>query len=307
MDSTIQSLWQHSEAVPYKNDKTKTGALLSNTRVGVEVEVEQMQRMISVPGWRCTTDGSLRENGVEFVFKGPIGGAGACRRLVALDKALTSIPQKNFSARTSVHVHVDVRDMTWNELLNLVILYAMVEPYLFSVCGQERDESIYSLSLYRGQDQVSKLINLIENGPEFLTSRNWTKYSSVNLLSVINFGSLEFRGHRGTCDSSTLINWINHLLSLKMWVQMYSNNLSDLPKLLSTSGHIAMLREVFGDKLLVPNIKAANRVRSKIYEGVWVAEDIIHHTKMNTTHRNLIESLQGGNQLDKIKDKLCAV
>ena len=88
---------------------------------------------------------------------------------------------------------------------------------------------------------------------------------------------------------------------------MYGNNLSDLPKLLSTSGHIAMLREVFGDKLLVPNIKAANRVRSKIYEGVWVAEDIIHHTKMNTTHRNLIESLQGGNQLDKIKDKLCAV
>jgi hypothetical protein len=304
MDTTIQSLWRLK---PMTQPQSRRGDLVSTTKIGVEVEVENVRAAPDIPGWNLTHDGSLRNGGVEYVFSSPIGGSSACTRLSNLEQVLNTVSRKTFGPRTSVHVHVDVRDLTWKQACKMIMLYAMVEPYLFSICGQDRDENIYSLSLYRGQDQVTRLNNLIQNGPEYLNDSQWAKYSSINLLAMRTFGSLEFRGHKGTCDKGVLVNWINHLLSLKMYVLDESKDITDLPMILSQNGHIALLAEIFGQKLVVANIKRANRVRSLIYEGVWVAEDIIYHTNFKEIEVKLIKSLSKNNlnQMKKLRNKLC--
>ena len=299
---TVQSMWRLSKmSAPQAN----FGELVCNTKIGLEVEVEGVPHPERVRGWKVTTDGSLRNEGVEYVFNGPIGGAPACKRISDLHNAISSMRNADFSVRTSLHVHMDVRDLSWNQVMQIVILYAMVEPYLFSICGNEREESIYSLSLYRGKQQIQDLSELLRLGPGAVSEGRLTKYTALNLLSLPTFGSLEFRGHKGTSDKRTIINWVNHLLSLKKYVLDPNKKINDLPKILSTDGHIAMLREIFNDKLVVANIKHANSVRRKIYEGVNVGEDLLFSSVMRDTSHRILTNNRGQGQMDKLKDKLC--
>jgi len=300
MDYTIQSYYNHKEPDP---DTTRLGELISGTRVGVEVEIENLPDAPKVPGWRCIPDGSLRNNGVEYVFRGPLGGSAAVSRLSKLEEALEG--QGTFGFRTSVHVNVDARDMPWSKVCDLVTLYAMVEPYLFSVCGQEREESIYSLSLYRGQNQISRLLDIFKDGPDRLRYSSWEKYSAINLQSLVERGAIEFRGHEGTCDKARLVNWINHLLCLKQFVLDPNKYISDIPTLLSTEGSKAMLKYVFGD-LVRENKIHANDSSMKIFQGVWVAEELLFNSRLREVHDLIVSHNQGERQLSKIKDKLCA-
>ena len=302
MDTTIQSLYNlNPPAAPQK----RLGDLVSTTKIGVEVEVEGMDRIPSINGWRSTRDGSLRGGGVEYVFRGPIGGLSACNRLQALEATLSEY-QPVFSMRTSVHVHVDSRDLTWAQVCDLVILYAIVEPYLFAICGSERADNIYAMSLYRGQHQVSQLCDIIRLGHRSVDSM-WTKYTALNLTALETFGSLEFRGHKGTCSKPVLVNWINHLLALKEFTVDETKSVTHLPRLLSTHGPHALLSAIFGERLVNDNISRVYEVEETLYESVWVAEDIIHHRPMVYHEREIIENNQGRTQLEKVRDKLCVV
>ena len=85
---------------------------------GIEVEVEHVPnpRIDGTTYWTMTTDGSLRNDGVEFVSL-PI-------RMDQIEGALkqlqTNLPNDHeFSPRTSVHVHMNVRDMTITQINNL--------------------------------------------------------------------------------------------------------------------------------------------------------------------------------------------
>ena len=303
MDTTIQSLFATREQQP---PQVLLGDLISNTKIGVEVEVENVRVPTPIKGWRSVNDGSLRDNGIEYVFSGPVGGLSATRRIDSLCETLSAMPDIRFSHRTSVHVHVDVRDMTFHELIKYVTLYAMIEPYLFAVCGKERDEGIYSLSLYRGKDQVSKLSAIARLGPNALRSeRYWSKYSAVNLLSVPQFGSLEFRGHEGTADRSRLINWVNHLLKLKEYATSGSNKLTDLPKALSNNGPMFMLAEILGNDLINSNIESATSVLQELHEGVSIAEDLLYDIRFRSASESIRETNIGYNQLDKIRNRIC--
>ena len=304
MDTTIQSLYNLRQQ---EEPQTRLGAMVSTTRIGVEVEVENLPERPSVAGWRCISDGSLRNEGAEYVFRGPTGGLTAEVRLRKLEKVLSEYPMKDFSVRTSVHVHMDVRDMTWNQVCDMMVLYAIVEPYLFSICGQEREESIYALSLYRGQGQVKTLRNLIQSGAGARIGRFWSKYSAVNLLSLESFGSVEFRGHRGTSDANVLINWINHLLSLREFVMNPDNDIKDLPRLMSQEGITPMLVKVFGQSLVRKNMRNIAGVAEKLHESVWVAEDLIYDPEIRKNGVKILEETRGSNQLEKLRDKLCAV
>ena len=300
---TIQSIFGLS---PVTKPQIRLGDLVSTTQIGVEVEVENVIDPPSIPGWRCIPDGSLRNHGVEYVFRGPIGGMSACTRLTQLEAKLGAVTNKDFSVRTSVHVHMDAREMSWKQVSDLVILYAMVEPYLFSICGKERADSIYALSLFRGQQQVSKLCDIIRLGPARI-AQYWTKYSAINLLSLTRFGSIEFRGHSGTCNKDKLVNWINHLLYLKKYVMDSDNSLDTLPSLMSCNGSVALLSAIFGERLVSANISHAHEASETLYESMWVAEDILHHNTMITNQLEIIQQNQGQTQLEKVKEKLCAV
>ena len=124
----------------YKEDST----LVSNEHaVGVELELENIRyfrREEKYPDifqfWNAVEDGSLRQ-GTEFIFSEPYKAANISRALEVMDEFLkvykyNGKPAK-ISDRCSVHVHLDVRDMTSEDLNNLVLVYMFFERVLFKV------------------------------------------------------------------------------------------------------------------------------------------------------------------------------
>ena len=99
---------------------------------GIEVEVENvthlMKDVASLNYWKFTTDNSLRDNGCEFCSL-PIRANQVEGAIQGLEEFLPK--EKQFSNRTSCHVHMNVRDLTISEIYNLIIIYYALEKILF--------------------------------------------------------------------------------------------------------------------------------------------------------------------------------
>lgn len=197
--------------------------VLPSCVIGIEVEVE------GIPGvggnernyrgyWDVTTDNSLRDGGRELISK-PIYGKDILMALDALEPLNEYRP--SFSERTSVHVHLDVRDLKGEELCNLITIYTMVEPFLFSFVGKDRENSIYCIPYYKGEGSreiIGRIYNNIRiNNSSRLASAvaSLHKYTAMNLLPVASQGSVEFRHMYGTIDKELLLSWINIIFCIK--------------------------------------------------------------------------------------------
>src|SRR5690606_7279420 len=83
---------------------------------GIEIEVEGARFPI-VPAWEKKTDGSLRGESAEYVLSHPLDKEPAVEALNALAKAFAENKTvRNYSYRTSVHVHVNVQNFKRNRL-----------------------------------------------------------------------------------------------------------------------------------------------------------------------------------------------
>jgi hypothetical protein len=273
--------------------ETEHPATVTNTRVGIEVELEGIHPESHPEGWYLEGDGSLRNNGVEFVFRGPAGGQRLINRLATFEEYIAQLRHPPIcSERTSVHVHVDVRDMEWEQLWRMVVVYVITEPYLFSLCGEGRDDNIYSLSYEKGQDQLEMLshLNSFDEYQDF--RHDFCKYSALNIKALADFGSLEFRGHEGTYDTARILKWTNHLLALKEFAVTNSLEVDQYPKMMSSLGPRRFLQTIFGD--LVEGLDAS--ITDQVYRGTWAAEDVLFSRRLSPII-SLLRQAEGGHSL----------
>lgn len=252
--------------------------------VGIEVELENIQHGNGVQErlsmWQTTHDGSLKDNGLEFIFIQPFGGVDILRALEELEGALLACGEEpRLSERTSVHVHVDIRDLTEDEYTNLLILYLIFERSLFRVCGPERASNTFCRALCETYGLVTQIANMRIDPdviPMEIERVNRNKYMAVNMGSTLNFGSIEFRGHRGEWRSKPILQWVNLLLSLKEFSQqeiVWDNMLVHI----SSEGYEEFATRVFKEHTHVisdPNLTY------EIIEGVRDAQDIIFATDL---------------------------
>lgn len=244
-------------------DKLNYPFVDENTYVGIEVEVEgilttnnQVKMAEKTYLWLNTEDNSLRNNGREFVSMPVRGGhiEYALSRLnTLLNKSKTCIGH-SFTDRTSVHVHVNVRDLTTEELRNLIIVYAIVEPLLYEFGGMSRYNNIFCVPLKEtDSDNFRDIIfdcdqSVFDNFISY-PQRDWHKYYALNLLPVSSYGTVEFRHMVGNCDVEKLCSWINMLLCIKKYAKSvkFDDLLSIVETLNSTSEYSGFLNSVFGD------------------------------------------------------------
>src|SRR3972149_6708240 len=102
--------------------------IIDNTTLcGIEVEAEGIdiprnskklpQFYKDLTFWSVKEDGSLRNGGKEFIFKQPLGGTDIVRALEQLEKKIKEHDiNPDMTHRTSLHLHIDVRNMTIEEL-----------------------------------------------------------------------------------------------------------------------------------------------------------------------------------------------
>lgn len=166
--------------------------------VGIEVEVESIGRSYrEIVGAMCTSDwaverdGSLRQDsGAAFEVKSasPVQAVALQPHLAQLYPALAD---SSGSWRAAVHVHVNVRDLSWNQrALALGLAYAADLP-MFAKFSPERVQSNFCVPLSHKQAGVFECMAGMVSHHE-ITAR-YGKYSSVNVGRLGDLGTFEFR------------------------------------------------------------------------------------------------------------------
>jgi hypothetical protein len=175
--------------------------------IGIEVEVENIHNTGNINhSWRIERDGSLRNNGLEFISK-PLKPEQVETAIEHLFDALDK--QAHFSPRTSVHVHMNCRELTFMQVYNIVLLYQCFEDLLYDFAGRERKKSIFCVPIGN--------TNYYNNFRRALSSGdlvNWNKYTGLNIAPLREYGTIEFRHLRGTSNKAIIYKWLHFLYKL---------------------------------------------------------------------------------------------
>jgi hypothetical protein len=198
-------------------DHARNPHMLDPTRewYGIEVEAEgltvgQAARMRWSPGfselWGYHEDGSLR-NGIEFVSR-PLSTDQVPQ---AIERLWPGVVPRHAapSGRTGVHIHASCLGLNTDHVLKIARYYALLEPVMFSIAGASREENIFCIPWYRGDDEAKRVYGVLSN--EQAASKHRTamfvhrrpptcKYSALNITPLVNFGTIEFR-HAPTYDN----------------------------------------------------------------------------------------------------------
>jgi len=274
MKTAEKTIWEATNSI-MKNASGLDGVAIrdENSFVGIEVEVEGIHGEVGAvaPFWKLIEDGSLRNHGYEFVST-PIKGKAIPAALHQLKTELTrSSPKHDFSERTSVHVHMNVRDLTCESFMTMLMTYLVFEStlykFIFDTCGRKRSDNIFCVPIQESgvtSMALDRAILLFERGDNKLAmhtlNSSWKKYAGINLVPIRSFGTVEFRHLGGIMDIGRIMTWINLLLSIKKHsiafpYEMIKDRILGLN---TTSMYDMFTKEVFGqyaDSILRYNVQ----------------------------------------------------
>lgn len=193
--------------------------------VGLELEVESSEPLpiIEVPPWKTKDDESLRgqQHGgaKEYVTDGAIPCDSTKTKAI---EYLCGELAKNKgidhnSPRTSVHVHINVLDCTPLQIWTAVCTYWLIENLLLEYCGEDRKGNCFCLRL----KDAEGLLTAVENDiigrdvlPFDTINSDTCRYSAQNIAAIRKFGSLEYRGMRGTINPAIIDLWSSSMYSI---------------------------------------------------------------------------------------------
>ena len=171
---------------------------------GIELEIENWPENwaeSSAVGFTFTEDGSLRNNGTEAVSH-PNNTRGLLAVTEQLWKKFNIQSDKNFSDRTSIHVHANVFDFTGAQFKAITLLYQVFEELLFAYVGDDRANNIFCVPWNQAGLTYGNYTRVFDR------ARVWQKYTALNLLTVGQLGTVEFRHMHGHADFTLLAHWI---------------------------------------------------------------------------------------------------
>lgn len=195
---------------------------------GMECEIEDLasvhEDLQNNNNWQITQDGSLRNNGHEFISK-PLGKEELLKQFDILQNSIKyqcDDVTVRFSPRTSTHVHVNCLDLDEKQVHSIVMWYALFEPIFFLLVAPARSYNIHCVGL----DQTILSEFYKRKLPDLF--RRWSKYTALNLLPLSKYGTIEFRHMEGTDDMEKMTMWLNTLENLWAYGQksvIHKNNI----------------------------------------------------------------------------------
>ena len=185
-------------------------------RVGLELEIEGTNLPTNIPGnlWEVKRDGSLRDGGLEYVFAEPLGSVAAREALDTLAKHFNDVGTKpSYSFRTSTHVHVNVSNLKMDQVKAIVAIFTLFDEEYINFCARTRKANRFCLATKDADGVVEQVRRFLVSGS--IPNRDRGKYSAMNLCTLSQFGTLEFRTLEGTNDFERVFTWIRALLALR--------------------------------------------------------------------------------------------
>lgn len=244
----------------YEKTPVQSSVIDPSCWIGIEVEVEGIRPSPSFSSalWEVTSDGSLRNNGMEYISI-PLRGKLIPVAVEQLHTYLTKFQSHHeFSSRTSVHIHQNVRYLTVEQIFNLLLCYMVVEPILYEYAqrttGRNRETNNFCVPINDSKFSINlpQAIEYMHKGEEEYAIRvmckYWKKYTGLNLIPVQSQGTIEYRHMGGTSNPETLMQWINMLQSLRGYAKNHTHNevKTLIFSLNTTSSYLPFVEEVLG-------------------------------------------------------------
>jgi hypothetical protein len=250
------------------------GKVRKKGEIGIELECEGRVRANNIgfsKFWDIHNDNSLRDGGIEFVLRNPIN-------FNKLDQALNDWEQivvgSEFhnSIRTSVHVHLNVNKLPLVKILTAISVYWLLENVLVAYCGRPREGNLFCLRCKDAEHQVTALVNAIagQNAAGYCMSEH-LKYSSLNLYSLTQYGSLEIRPMRGLYKKEDIREWVVMCYNLVFNSMRLFEHPEDVINHYFKVGQDKFLLDVFNDPWFVDKLK-----RGKC-ENTWEFQESIEN------------------------------
>lgn len=200
---------------------------------GVEVELEGKKIKTMKPEiqtyWAQHSDNSLRiktpeDEAIEYVLRSPMDYDSTMSAIQGLFGHLNSPGVEVYeSYRTSIHVHVSCVLETHRTIYNFMTLAVLFDELLTSQNGRHRVGNNFCLRAKDAQGQVEDVIFSTEQHGSFLELNANQRYSSINFVSLLKFGTIEFRSLECTTDFGRVKHWIDTLARLKKVARAYEN------------------------------------------------------------------------------------
>ncbi len=185
--------------------------------VGIEVELEGVNSPPQpLKMWQSVHDGSL-QGGVEFVSD-PVWGSAISAALEELHQYLVTTDVQ-LSFRTSVHIHLNILDLTADQLASFIRMYLLYESAFYRLHERwDRGSCLFCVPVFTSvklQQAFGKALKGINNRSTRGFDSTY-KYSGLNIKTVNNLGTVEFRQMGGTNNMTHISDWINIILQLKV-------------------------------------------------------------------------------------------
>lgn len=200
-----------------------------------------------------TTDGSLSSKGLEFITPKLSGKKGR----KALRKLTNELKNNGFTVDKTcgLHIHLDTEDIkdNYEKIKNIFLFYIAFEPVIFSYLPISRRKNRYCLPLteFYHENEIKKCNNLTcieqmwyrEQSLSSIEGRkkqryDSSRYSGINLHSLLSNGHIEIRYHSGTLIYNKIIKWIELHVAILDYISktdsyIVSNALRDIKYLVS--------------------------------------------------------------------------
>lgn len=232
----------------------------SSDFIGLELELENTTStsFFNFIGeyFQAVPDGSLKFNGIELRFKSALNGTNITKALLVLDAGMARYKIKPYidGNRGSTHIHLNIGNLSLDELWSIVLLSYFIEPILMDMCKEDRLASPFSITLNKTKDQKF-ILNSIARGDINFNTEGY-KYRAIGLSSVYHKGSLEYRMFHASYDTKEILEWINFIQHVKH-IALTTDNLNS--KICSSlhKGLTSVLVDLFGRH--IPYSERANR------------------------------------------------
>lgn len=268
--------------------------VLPSCFIGLEFEYEGVENS-NLPKhtfadfWAYHEEGSLKNNGAEFVFSVPLFGVDAFNATEWLVSYAKSSKWK-CTKRTGIHVHLDVRDLTVPQLAGQTILYSAIEPILYRWIGDGREASHFCIPLYRADEALQAACTIIKSAyvDERLDEHSaiqeaeaFQRYAGYNLQALSKFGSVEFRHMQTTHDLTRVCDWVNMIMSIKAATFRLPHSDGAAIRMLQRMNALELLSYIF-PKDLVDKLYTKDSDEELFSLGLPAARDIAVHGCGNT-------------------------
>lgn len=238
---------------PITFQKSKTFKENESKRyIGVEIEAERKAKSTieilkkdCFDYTCCKHDGSL-SNGDEITLN-PTNGDLLYKRIREVCKGLQ---EGNYiaSKRCGLHIHIDTRGLTKEQIRNIFLCYGIFERYFFEMVEPARRTNQYCYPV-EGKLDLNKIMS---NFIEYVTCQTeHDRYYWANVTRAFEGrNSLEIRLHQGTLNPEEIIKWIKIHLRLFEWALN-----SDVKRVINLKNSVKSFFNIINDKKLINYIK----------------------------------------------------